>query len=414
LVVGTFFIMHMNQKHYILFDDDLRKRLLPLTYTRPVCEMRIGILTLREKWALRIPDGIFSHITEPYLSALYPLELGSDNYIINGGLLPSIELIHAIHALEYGQALMLGEEILATRMNQEQLRILLQEGDIETIEGIPFHGEQLYKINALQDIFTFNQQAILDDFNLITQGRTSAPLGSMARAIGADHIFIEEGAIVEHAILNALEGPIYIGPHARVLDGAVIKGPVVIGAHAVIKMGAKIYGAASFGPYCKIGGEVKNSVIFDYSAKSHDGYLGDSVVGAWCNLGAGTNCSNLKNDYSDVKQWSYEEKRFRTTGLQFCGMVMGDYTKTAIGTRINTGAVIGVAANLTGAEWPPHFVPSFSMGTKKGLSTFPLEKVTTVAQKTWERRGMDFTEVHQNILKEIFERSRPFRRWDKA
>lgn len=413
-MVGTFFIERMKQKHYILFDDDLRKRLLPLTYTRPVCEMRIGILTLREKWELRIPEGIFSHITEPYLSALFPLELGADNYIINGGLLPSAELIEAIHALEFGQALMSGEDILATRMNQEQLHILLQEGDIETIEGIPFHAERIYKINALKDIFSFNQQAILDDFALITGGRHSASVGPMAQVAGEANIFIEEGAVVEHAVLNATDGPIYIGSHAKVLDGALIKGPVTIGAHAVIKMGAKIYGASSFGQHCKIGGEVKNSVVFDYSAKSHDGYLGDSVVGAWCNLGAGTNCSNLKNDYSVVKQWSYEEERFRLTGLQFCGMVMGDYTKTAIGTRINTGTVIGVAANLTGAEWPPNFVPSFSLGTKKGLSTYPFEKVSAVAQKTWERREMDFTEVHQNILKEVFERSRPYRRWEKA
>ena len=404
----------MKQKHYILFDDDLRKRLLPLTYTRPVCEIRMGILTLREKWALRIPDGIFSHITEPYLSALYPLELGSDNYIINGGLLPSTELIEAIQALEFGQALIMGEDILATRMNQEQLQILLQEGDIESIEGIPFHSERPVKINALQDIFTLNQQAILDDFALITHGRTSAAIGSMAQVAGAPNIFIEEGAIVEHAILNATEGPIYIGPHAKILDGAIIKGPVTIGAQAVIKMGAKIYGASSFGQHCKIGGEVKNSVVLDYSAKSHDGYLGDSVVGAWCNLGAGTNCSNLKNDYTVVKQWSYEEERFRPTGLQFCGLVMGDYTKTAIGTRINTGTVIGVGTNLTGAEWPPNFVPSFSMGTKRGLSTYPLEKVLAVTQKTWERREMDFTEVHQNILKEIYIRSQPFRRWEKA
>ena len=376
--------------------------------------MRIGILTLREKWARRIPHGIFSYITDPYLSTLYPLEMGMDNYIINGSVLPSAALIDAIHMLEFGQALMMGEDILATRMNQEQLHLLLHEGDIKTIEGLPFQLESHLKINALQDIFTFNHQAVRDDFDLITKGSRSAPIGNMAQVVGVSNIFVEEGAIIEHAILNASEGPIYIGSNARVLDGAIIKGPVAIGAHSVIKMGAKIYGASSFGRYCKMGGEIKNSVVFDYSAKSHDGYLGDSIVGAWCNLGAGTNCSNLKNDYSVVKQWSYEEERFRPTGLQFCGMVMGDYTKTAIGTRINTGTVIGVAANLTGAEWPPNFVPSFAMGTKKGWSTIPLTKVIETTKKTWERKEMDFSAVHQSILMDVFERSRPFRRWDKT
>lgn len=384
--------------NYILFDSASRNNLLPLTFTRPVADIRIGILTIREKWEKYL-NVTTSSLTEAYLSHKYPVIKAHLNMLINGSICPNPAIIEAIGQLTEGQALVSDDTVVAMCLNAESLENIAEPTtEMEMIEtNLPF-----LKVHNTWDIFNLNDQAIKEDFELLTKGRKSQPIPVSNRCVNPENIFIEEGAVVEFAILNASKGPIYIGKEAEVMEGCKIRGSFALCEHAVLKMDAKIYGPTTIGPYSKVGGEVTQSVLFGYSNKAHDGFLGHSVLGEWCNLGADTNTSNLKNTYEEVKLWSYAEDCFVQTGLQFCGTIMGDHSKCGINTMFNTGTVIGVNANVFGPGFQRNFVPSFSWGGTHGLQDYDLKKAVKTAEIVYARRNKPFDKVEKAILSEIF------------
>lgn len=389
--------------HYLLFDGDRRKALLPLTFTRPVAEIRIGILTIREKWERRLQHPV-GCLTEPYLQGKFPGESGTDNLMIRASLLPDAKLAEAIGRLKMGQAMYSGDLLLACRASGVALL-----GDASSLEKVTY-SEGIREIRHTWDIFSLNGEALEEDFDLITAGRTSAPISQTNRLVDADRIFLEEGASVEHSVLNASTGPIYIGRDALVMEGCLIRGGFALGPHGVVKMGAKIYGPTTAGPYCKVGGEINNAVLFGYSSKGHDGFLGNAVLGEWCNLGADTNNSNLKNNYAKVRLWNYDSERFDQTGLQFCGLVMGDHSKSAINTMFNTGTVVGVNCNIFSSGFPRNFIPSFSWGGTSGFITYRPEKAFEAARVAMARREVSFTAEDERILLQVFEESKKYRK----
>lgn len=393
----------------IFFDDDSRSNLLPLTYTKPVCELRVGILTLREKWERHF-GRINSFLTETYLKEKFPLITGEDNLFLNGSLFPDASLLSAIKSLKPGDRLVQGEVILAHRVLREQMEDLKQVSELVPGKLISYSLAP-DKLNYCWDLFARNEKAIAGDFRVVTEGRKSLPLPESNKCIHPENIFLEEGVKIECAILNATAGPIYLGKNSEVMEGAMIRGPFSLGDHAQVKMGAKIYGATTIGPECRVGGEVSNSVIQGFSNKGHDGFLGNSVIGEWCNLGADTNNSNLKNNYSKVKVWNYKEEQYINTGLQFCGLIMGDHSKCSINTMFNTGTVVGVSANIFGNGFPPKFVPSFAWGGSEGFKTYRIEEAVEVAQRVFERRHLEFNKTEQKILSHLFEYTTKFRSW---
>lgn len=393
----------------IFFDDQTRENLLPLTFTRPVCELRVGILTIRDKWEKQLNlKGSF--VTEEYLREKFPLSIGEDNLFINGSILPDKNLLNSIRNLKTDSRLMSGEIILAQRLAGTALKGFEKNQNLPSAETINY-PDKINKIDYSWDLFARNEQAISDDFAFLTAGRKSQPVPVSNKCIQPENIFLEEGVKVECAILNASTGPIYLAKDSEVMEGAMIRGPFSLGEHAQVKMGAKIYGATTIGPECRVGGEISNSVILGYSNKGHDGFLGNSVLGEWCNLGADSNNSNLKNNYSKVKVWSYKEEQFINTGLQFCGLIMGDHSKCSINTMFNTGTVVGVSANIYGNGFPPKFVPSFSWGGSEGFKTYRIEEAIEVAQRVYERRKMDFNATEQRILKHLFDFTTKYRAW---
>ena len=383
--------------NYILFDDS-RGNLLPLTYTRPVSEIRIGILTIKEKWEDFLSEQC-SYSTENYLQQKFPLISKDDNLWINGSICPNSELVEAIMSLNNNQCLKQNDTIIAYR-SKENI-----PNEIITYE------DDFVQISQLWHIFEYNDDCIKTDFLRLTKGKISQLISQTNACTNPENIFIEEGAKVEHAILNASNGPIYVGKNAEIMEGSIVRGPLAMCENSVLKMGAKIYGATTLGPYCKVGGEVSNSVLQAYSNKGHDGFLGNSVLGEWCNLGADTNNSNLKNNYAEVKLWNYQKENFVNTGLQFCGLIMGDHSKCGINTMFNTGTVVGVSANLFGSGFPRNFVPSFSWGGSSAYSTYKLNKVFEVAEKVMNRRSIDFDETEKKILTEVFELTKSFRKY---
>jgi UDP-N-acetylglucosamine diphosphorylase/glucosamine-1-phosphate N-acetyltransferase len=383
----------------ILFDDQSRNKLLPLTFTRPVSEIRIGILTIAEKWELYLKSTPY-YLTENYLQDKYPFRTGELNILINGALCPDDELTEHIYSLREGEALLSDDVLIAVKLNEWGAREF-NPRNFSQYRPKEYSGP-LLKIIYPEDIFKYNGQEIIMDFSLITQGRSSSSLSGTNTIIG-ENIFIEEGAIAECATFNTSSGPIYIGANAQVWEGSHIRGPFALCHDSIVKMGAKIYGMTTIGPYSKVGGEVNNAVIFGNSAKGHDGYLGNSVLGEWCNIGADTNSSNMKNNYAEVKLWDYTKESFRRTGLQFCGLIMADHAKCGINTMFNTGTVVGVGANVFGAGFPRNFVPDFSWGGHKGFETYGLEKMFETTSKVYDRRGMVFDETEKTILKNIFE-----------
>lgn len=395
----------------ILFDDDSRERFLPLTFTRPVGELRIGILTIREKWEKWL-SGKASYITQEYLNDCFPIHIESDNLIINSSVLPSRELCSIVRTLQISEAVLKDGELIATRLNEKQIKKLMKDEEIEELKGYELEDTPLFRLTSLTDLFQKNEQALLSDFELITSERVSESLSDSNLINAGENIFVEEGAEVECSILNAATGPIYIGKNAKILEGSILRGPIAIGEGTVIKMGAKIYGATTFGPYCKAGGEIKNSIFQAYSNKGHDGYLGDSILGEWCNLGAGTNVSNLKNNYSNVKQWNYSEKAMKDTQLQFCGLVMGDYSKSSIATKFNTGTVVGVCSNIFGDGFPPKFIPSFTWGNDC-KTTFVLEKSFEMIERNLVRRNLELKVEDRLMLVKVFEETAKHRVWEK-
>lgn len=381
-------------KNIILFDPvRVRANMLPLTYTRPVALLRHGIMTISEKWQRAIP-GAYSYSTQDYLSMKYPMieAADGDNLFIAGNLHPDAALVDAILALQIGEALTLNGETIARRGNGEPTSTKEYDG------GEPF------AINHIYDIFLTNDEAVRRDFAILTAGKTSKPLSDTCKLIGdPSQLFIEEGATVEGAILNVTKGPIYVGRDAEIMEGACLRGPIAMCEHSVVNMGGKIYGATTLGPYCKVGGELNNVVMTGYSNKAHDGFLGNAVIGEWCNLGAGCTASNLKNTYGPIKLWSIAEGRFVKTGLQFCGLIMGDHSKAGINTMFNTATVVGVGVNFYSAGFPRTFILSFTEGSTLGMKDVDMDRFFDTASRMMARRHVELTPIDKEIFIHIHE-----------
>ncbi len=391
--------MSMN---YILFDGPAREDLLPFTFTRPVADIRIGILTIREKWELLLKTETSTR-TEKHLSGKWPLKLSEKNIFIDSSFLPTISLVEKINSLQPNEALFQGDTPIAYFQSGEN------EVDLESCIRKEFN-EEVIGISHTWDIFSKNGKALDMDFQMLTQGRVSANIHSSNFVKAEENIFIEEGAVVENCSLNASTGPIYIGKNATIMEGSLIRGPFALCENATIKLGAKIYGPTTVGPSCKVGGEVSNSVFFENSNKGHDGFLGNSVLGEWCNIGADSNNSNLKNNYADVRLWNYKTENFAKTGLQFCGLIMGDHSKCGINTMFNTGTVVGVSANIFGSGFPRNFIPGFSWGGSGGTTTYKLEKALETAELVMKRRDVELSQLDREILAFAFDYSAKWRR----
>lgn len=369
---------------------------LPLTFTRPVAEMRCGILTFAERWQKLLEVDKSAYLTEDYLQGKFQKPEPIESLFIVPNFLPTENVVKQIKELQPGEALVFENELLAAKINMDNF-------SLNQIEKMTDIHEELVFFKQPTDLFSFNEQAIDFDFALLTNGRTSEKLSETNGFIGdKENLFIEEGASVEYSTLNVKTGKIYIGKNAEVMEGCHLRGPIALCDESKFNLGSKIYGATTIGPVCKVGGEVNNIVIFGYSNKGHEGFLGNSVIGEWCNFGADTNSSNMKNNYAEVKIWNYRTKRFANTGLQFAGLIMGDHSKTAINTQLNTGTVVGVAANIFKSGFPPNVIESFSWGGMKGDEKFKLEKAYEVAEKAMARRKIAISEEDKNILKYIY------------
>lgn len=394
-----------SKNNIILFGEDNWFHFLPLTLTRPVCELRVGILTIREKWEKWL-DGKGSFITQDYLSEKYPICIEQDNLLINSTFLPTESLVNAIKRLDLNHSLMLGTEMVAARISEDRLnRLATDESVIPSLNAHDLVGNDditIDRITRSYHIFSKNGVEIVRDFELITNGRTSQPISTSNHVMGKHAIFLEEGVTMECCTINTNDGPVYIGKNAQVMEGSLIRGGFAACEGSIVKMGAKIYGPTTIGPHCRLGGEVSNSVMLANSNKGHDGFLGNSVIGEWCNLGADTNTSNLKNNYLPVRIWSYVSQGFEDTGLQFCGLIMGDHSKAGINTMFNTGTVVGVASNIFGDGFPRNFIPSFSWGGAAGFTTHQLNKAIETAKIVMSRRNQEFTEQDRKILEHIF------------
>lgn len=391
----------MNQSSITLFDDiQIRQQLLPFTYTRSIADIRIGITTIMEKWVSFFESSTFYIKTEDYLQPRYVL-CDASSLFINACIIPDEAIVAAISALRNDEYLLKGQCLIAVA-NTESL-------SINNKVAVEYSGDVL-TIEQPWDIFKNNEAVLTADFYRTTKDRVSQKLSATNTLIGdVNRLFIEEGATIESAVLNTNTGVIYIGKEAEIMEGTVVRGPLAMCEHSTIKLAGKIYGATTLGPHVKVGGEVNNSVIFGYSNKGHDGFLGNSVIGEWCNLGADTNNSNLKNNYGEVKVWSYAKALEVNTGLQFCGLIMGDHSKCGINTMFNTGTVVGVSANIFGAGFPPKHIPSFSWGGAEEIVDFELEKALEVAERMMERRQIILTEIERNILKYIYKATQKFR-----
>jgi UDP-N-acetylglucosamine diphosphorylase/glucosamine-1-phosphate N-acetyltransferase len=386
--------------NYILFDDQSRNNLLPLTFMRPVADIRVGILTIREKWEKYLKAKT-SSLTESYLSTKFPIVKAENNILINGSVCPNPDLVKEIQNLKPNQALVTEDSIIALNISDKDLDES-GEMDISGIEEFETKST-IFQITELYEIFWKNGEAIQYDFELLTAKRKSEKLSNTNRIVAEENIFVEKGAKVEFAILNASKGPIYIGKDAEIMENSVVRGPLALCDHSVLKMASKIYGPTTIGPYSKVGGEVNNSVFFGYSNKAHDGFLGQSVIAEWCNLGADTNTSNLKNSYDQIRLWNYNQKSFVETGLQFCGLIMGDHSKSGINTMFNTGTVVGVNANVFGSGYQRNFVPSFSWGGTAGYKIFDIRKAMRVAQAMFARRDLEFDDIEKEIMINVFD-----------
>lgn len=389
----------------ILFVDHqvAHTRLLPLTFTRPIADLRVGILTLAEKWSKRLGISELGYQTEPYLQKKFtPVTPSADTLWIYNGIIPDEALVARIMELSPGEVLYKEDRILASRGEVDGM---LSKNRVE------FSGE-VSVIERTWDIFSLNGPEIKADFELITRRRNSAELDDPYTRTYGEDIFLEEGAVVKAAILNAQNGPIYLGKNSEVQEGAIIQGPFGMGEGSVISLGAKIRANSSMGPFCKVGGEVSNSVFWGHSNKSHDGFMGNAVIGEWCNVGAGTSNSNLKNNYDPVRMWDYSTEGFITTGLQFCGLIMADHTKCGINTMFNTGTTIGVAANIYGEGFPRTIIPSFAWGGASGFVTHQPRKAFITADIVMNRRNINLSELDKAILTHIFETTSRFRVWE--
>ncbi|MEA3463017.1 MAG: GlmU family protein [Bacteroidota bacterium] len=389
----------------ILFDDHSWDNLLPLTFTRPVSELRVGILTIAEKWE-RDLEIKSTPLTREYLSKKFPCKAGNDKLYVNSSLLPEAGIVEHIGKLQLNQALVKEGILLAARTGTGHCESF--DHGYWISKGIAYKGE-ISLLDFPWKIFRLNGQEIRADFLRITRGRKSEKLSDTVRVDRPENVFVEPGFSGGYFTLNASRGPIYLGAHSEIMEESVIRGPFALCEGSVVKMGAKIYGPTTLGPYSKVGGEINNSVLLANSNKAHDGFLGNSVIGEWCNLGADTNNSNLKNNYASVKIWNYPSASFIDTGGQFCGLLMGDHTKCGINTMFNTGTVVGVAANIFGPGFPPTFIPSFSWGGADGFVEYKMEKVLETANLVMERREIELSREDKSILDHISQYSKGFR-----
>jgi len=386
--------------NFILFDGEFRNQLLPFTYTRPVADIRIGILTIREKWNKHLNSNC-SIITESYLQNKFSMQSAGENILINAAVLPDENLLSAIKNLSLKEKLLKDNIVIAAGYDGSVSDAESVLENIKLLSPVEYKQE-LNLVDHIWKIFQNNHSEIENDFNLLTANKKSASISDSNKVIGSGKVFLEEGAKVECSIINVENGPVYIGKDAEVMEGCLIRGPFALCNNATLKMGAKIYGATTIGPHCKVGGEVNNSVMFGYSNKAHDGFLGNSVIGEWCNLGADSNNSNLKNNYSNVKVWSFQNNEYVNTGLQFCGLFMGDHSKASINTMFNTGTVVGVCCNIFGDSFPPKYVPSFSWGGAHGFDTFDLTKAKEMAERVMSRRKIAFNKEDDAIFSHLF------------
>jgi UDP-N-acetylglucosamine diphosphorylase/glucosamine-1-phosphate N-acetyltransferase len=386
--------------NYILFDKHIRENFLPFAYTRSVADIRCGILTIREKWENYLQQSTHTD-TIDYLQNRYSIVIKAQNYFIAANVFPNMYVMQEINAMASGSVLMNGELVIAYCLSESDAQLFIERGIVENLQTI----QSQFEANVIYfpwDIFSKNDEAIREDFSLVTLSKGSQSISKTNTVIGSD-IFLEEGAKVEASILNASTGPIYIGKNAEIMEGSIIRGPLAMCEGAQLKMGAKIYGATTFGPNCKVGGEVNNSVFFANSSKAHDGFLGNSVIGEWCNLGADSNNSNLKNNYEQVKLWSEAKGTFVKTGLQFCGLMMADHSKCGINTMFNTGTVVGVSANIFGAGFPRNFIPSFSWGGASGFTEYKTDKALQTMKLVFARRHKEITQSDIDLYTKIFE-----------
>ncbi len=380
----------------ILFDGEERPDLLPLTFTRPVAELRMGILTFTERWKKILQTEKVSFLTQDYLSEKYPADRENQNLFINPVYFPDTDLIFTIKNLKPGEAVYFDQKLIAAHASFEEFtsRQFTKKVEIEF---------KSFRIQYPWDLFSYNAKAISYDFALVTQGRKSKPLSETVKVIGdRSKVFLEEGVTAECVILNTKEGEIYLGKDSEIMEGAMVRGSLALCEGSKLNMGAKVYGGTTIGPYSKVGGEVNNIVVTGYSNKGHEGFLGNSVLGEWCNLGADTNSSNMKNNYAEVRCWNYPKEAFIKTGLQFAGLIMGDHSKSAINTQFNTGTVIGVSANIFTSGFPPHIIKSFSWGGKSESPLFKLEKAFEVAEKAMKRRNVELTETDKKIMEYVY------------
>ncbi len=387
--------------NYILFDDAARPRLLPFTHTRPVADIRCGILTMRERWERLLGESTGS-LTEAYLQPVFPLHSGDDNVYINGAVFGSNDLAQAIKGLQPGHALVAGGIIVAARTKMGDMDIATFGEHVDGLINAEYNNP-VYALKHVWDIFSMNDRALRDDYALLTNGRKSAAIPEGVTVTGKEQLFIEEGAhIYAGCIINAATGPVYIAKDTEVLEGTMMRGPIAICTHGVVKMGAKLYGATTIGPGCKVGGEINNAVFFANSNKAHDGYLGNAVIGEWCNLGADTNCSNLKNNYAEVKIWDEAANKSVNTGLTFCGLLMGDHSKCGINTMFNTGTIVGVSCNIFGGDFPEKFVRSFSWGGSEGVTHYDFNRAMETAGRMMGRRGLSMSEADIEMFRYIY------------
>lgn len=387
-------------KHIILFDSDIRDALLPLTYTRPIAEIRLGILTIREKWASVFRDATFSYITSDYLEPLFPIDIQDDNLLINGGMLPTDSILPTIRHLQKNEAIMVGDDLIAARLSQRQFELLLNGEEMEDLVGYEVSRSDIEMIEVLSKLVDQSHQEIGPDMQRL--GLDISP-GHSLDIPGTHPVYVDPTAKVERALIRADDGPVYIGPHAQIMDGACLRGPISIGEGSLIKSHAVLIKGVCIGPNCEIGGEIKRSLFLGYSNKSHEGYVGDAVVGEWCNLGALTTNSNLKNTFSEVKHFHYSEGRMVGSGSRKMGFIMGDYCRTAIMTTINAGTSIGVSCHVYGQGVASGLIPSFVWGGIESEQVYHLEKAVNAASIFRSFKGHDMPEELEGLLRRLYE-----------
>ena len=391
--------------NFVLFDSQSRNNLLPFTHTRPVADIRCGILTMRERWEKLLGENTWT-LTQPYLQPAFPNIDSSEKTYINAAVFATADMVNAIAGMQAGSTLYANDVLVAWRpigpVNEQDLL-----KDAANCAAKAQYADSVMILNNNWDIFSLNDRAIRADYDLLTKGKKSMPIPAGVTVSGSENLFIEEGAnIYPGCIINASTGPVYIGAEAEVLEGTIMRGPIALCEHSVVKMGAKIYGATTIGPGCKVGGEINNVVFFANSNKAHDGYLGNAVIGEWCNLGADTNCSNLKNDYGTIKVWHEATGKEINSGLTFCGLMMGDHSKCGINTMFNTGTVVGVSCNIFGSGFPKKFIPSFSWGGADGFTEYRFDKAIEASNRMMGRRGKTLSNAEIDALLFVYENYR--------